>query len=313
MTAAPAAGGRPERAGLGIASMVAGVFCLAAADAFAKWLGASYPIAQIVFFRMLFALPAVLLLASFAGGLAGLRTRRPAAHLLRGLLATAASFCFFLGLRHLPLAEATALTFAVPLFVTALSVPLLGERVGRRRWAAVLAGFAGVLVMLRPGLAAFQPAALYILVTALCYGLIMLSARRLATSESTAALVLYITLLPLAISSALLPVVWTAPAWADVGRFAANGTLGGLAMILITQGFRLAPAAVVAPFEYTGLVWAAGLGWLVWHELPGPFVWLGAAVIAASGLYIVRRETGLGRRTQAGASCDGSGTAGSSG
>lgn len=309
MSASAAGDGPRERIGAGIASMAVGIFCMAVMDAFAKWLGAAYPVQQVVFFRMLFALPAVLVLARLSGGLAGLRTVRPRVHLLRGALATVASFSFVTGLTFMPLAEATALAFAAPIFVTALSVPLIGEQVGLRRWSAVLVGFAGVLVIVRPGLAAFQPAALLILLTALCYALLMLTARRFASSESTSALVFYMTLVPLMVSAALLPLGWTAPGWADLARFVALGLLGGATMIFITLAFRLAPAAVVAPFDYTGLIWAAAIGWLVWRDIPGPFVWLGAAVIVASGLYIVRRETRRRPHSEAGET----GTAGSRG
>lgn len=283
-----------DRIALGIAYMVAGIFCLATMDSLAKWLGERYPIQQVAFFRGFFALIPVAVLVAMSGGLRSLRSHRPGLHLLRGLLATLSLFCFITALRFLPLAEATAISFATPLFVTALSVPLLRERVGPRRWAAVLVGFLGVLVMVRPGVAAFQPASLLVLGTAFGYGLVMLTARRFAASETTAAMVFYVTLVPLIAAALLLPFGWRTPEPAHLPQFVAIGLLGGMAMLFLTLAFRHAPAAVCAPFDYTALVWAAVIGWMVWRDFPEPVVWLGAAIVVASGLYIIHRETRRG-------------------
>lgn len=292
-TAAPA----QERAGLGIAAMTAGIFCMASMDAMAKWLGESYPVAQVLFFRGLFGLPPVLLLAQWSGGLHLLRPNRPGLHAVRAVLAAAATFCFFTALRSMQLAEAWAVGFVVPLLVTALSVPLLGETVGWRRWSAVAVGFMGVLIVLRPGLGTFNPAALLVLVTAVCYALIMLTARRYAASESTPAMVLFTTVGPLALASLFLPTQWTPPEGLDWLRFVVLGLLGGMAMLLLTQAFRLAPAAVVAPFDYTALIWSTAWGWLIWGDWPDAWAWVGAAVIIVAGLYVLHRETRLRRHS----------------
>jgi drug/metabolite transporter (DMT)-like permease len=280
-----------ERIGLGIASIIVGVACMAIMDAFAKWLGAGYPIAEVIFFRGLFALPLMLALA-WRGGATGLRVGWPLGHVLRTAFALGATFPFFYGLRFLPLAEAISIAFAAPLFVTALSVPVLGERVGWRRWAAVVIGFVGVLVMTRPGGAAFRPEALLILAAALCYASAMLVTRRLSRTDTTAAILIYGTLGTVLVSALLLPFGWRAPDPADLGLFVAMGLEWGAMMYFMTQAYRHAPAAVVAPFDFTALVWGALIGWIVWRELPDAYVWVGAAIVVTSGLYIIRRETG---------------------
>lgn len=291
-TATPAAGSPAA----GIACVCAGVFCLTVNDALAKWLGAHYPIIEIVFFRMLFALPLIVGVGIALGGRRALATRRPLVHLGRGLLATAATLTFFLALVLLPLAEATAIAFAAPLFVTLLAIPLLGERPGASRWIATVAGFGGVLLIVRPGTAAFSLAALVPLATALLYSLLMLTARMLGRGESIWATMLYATLVPLVVSAAVVPWFWRTPAPEHLVHFVAIGVSGGAAMTLITQGFRIAPASIVAPFDYTGLVWALAFGWIFWHEIPPAASLLGAAVIAACGIYLAYGHAGPGSR-----------------
>ena len=261
-------------------------------DALAKWLGASYPIAELVFFRNLFALPPVFfILWRQRGGFATLKPRWRLGHVIRAVLGLGAIFAFFTGLRYLALAEAISIAFAAPLFVTALSVPILGERVGPRRWAAVVVGFLGVLIMTRPGAEAFRPEALYILAAALCYALAMLVTRRLARTDTTPAIMLSGICISLVVSGLVLPFGWRTPLGVDFWLFVLLGLIGGIGMYFMTQAYRYAPAAVIAPFDYTALIWATLIGWLVWQELPGANVWLGAAVVIASGLYIIHRET----------------------
>jgi len=284
--------GTQDRVGLGIAAILIGMFTVSIMDALAKWLGESYPIAELVFFRSLFALlPVFFILWQQRSGFAALKPRWRLGHFLRAVLSLGALFTFFTGLRYLPLAEAISIAFAAPLFVTALSVPILGERVGPRRWAAVVIGFLGVLVMTRPGAETFRPEALYILAAALCYALSMLVTRRLARSDSTPAIMLSGICVALAVSSLALPFDWRTPVGADIWLFVLLGLVGGTGMYFMTQAYRYAPAAVIAPFDYTALLWATLFGWLVWHELPDTNVWFGAAIVIASGLYIVYRET----------------------
>ena len=284
--------GSQDRIGLGIAAILIGMFTISIMDALAKWLGESYPIAELVFFRSLFALlPVFFIHWQQRDSIASLKPRWWFGHMLRAVLSLGALFAFFTGLRYLQLAEALSIAFAAPLFVTALSVPILGERVGPRRWAAVVIGFLGVLVMTRPGADAFKPEALYILAAALCYALSMLVTRRLARNETTPAIMLSGICVALAASILALPFGWRTPVGTDFWLFVMLGVVGGIGMYFMTQAYRYAPAAVIAPFDYTALLWGTLIGWLVWQELPGTNVWFGAAIVIASGLYIVHRET----------------------
>ena len=282
----------------GILWMCAGVFCFSAGDALSKWLGEVHSPVQIIFFRTLVSLPLIALIAHFSGGLRKLSTQRPGLHLVRGLLATAAMLCFVYSLTLLPLAETTAIAFAAPLFVTLLSVPLLGERVERLPLTAAIVGFLGVLVVVRPGGESFQPGALVVVATALFYALVMITTRRYGVREYLWAMVFYVTLVPLLVTGALLPWVWQTPLpWHWLG-FLAAGVFGIGAMASITLAFRHAPAALAAPFDYTAMVWAVLLGWWFWDEQPDLWVYIGTLIIIASGLAIAYHEkrTSLKRR-----------------
>ncbi len=292
MSTKPPSGGAPatDRVGLGIVSILAAAFFFSIADAIAKWLGQTYQPVQIVFLRYVFGLIPVVLLVWHGGGLGTLRTRRPFMHGLRALVIFSALLLLFTGLRRLPLAEAISVAFTAPLFVTALSGPLLGEPVQARRWAAVLVGFIGALIVIQPGTGAFQIDSLIVVASALCFALSALITRRMARTESNAALLTYTTIGAGLASLPILPFVWRTPAPDDLWLFLAIGLIGGTAGFFVIQAYRNAPPAIIAPFDYTALIWAAILGWIVWQDRPEPAVWLGAAIIAASGLYITHRE-----------------------
>ena len=285
----------------GILCMCLGVLFLALGDAVSKWLGAVHSPIQIIFFRTLVSLPLIALLAYFGGGLRKLRTKRPGVHLLRGLIYTATMVCFVWGLTLLPLAEATAIAFVAPLFVTLLSVPLLGERIDPPVLVASLVGFVGVLIVVRPGGDAFQLGAMIMLAAAVFYALMMVTARRYGANEHLWAMVFYMTAVPLVLTGLSLPWVWQTPhPWHWLG-FAASGVLGVGATAFITLAFRHAPAAIAAPFDYTAVLWAVLLGWWFWGELPDVWVWVGSALIMCSGLAIAYhdRRTTLKRRPTA--------------
>ncbi|ESR24556.1 DMT family transporter [Lutibaculum baratangense] len=273
-----------------IGTICLGILFLCTNDAVAKWLTEYYAPLQLVFMRNLIALPLVALLAVGLRGKGVLYTRHTRLHALRGALVVAAAVAFFTGLTLLPLAEATALVFAAPLFITALSVPLLGEHVGWRRWAACLVGFTGVLVIVQPGGETFQTASLLPLGTAVLYALLMLSARRIGSAESVWTLMVQVTFWPLLFSALVLPFVWETPRPEHLLGFAALALCGTLGMTLITQAFRMAPAAVVAPFDYTALLWATVFGFVLWGEVPGAWTYVGAGIIIMSGIYILFRE-----------------------
>lgn len=270
------------------------VLLLSVMDAVVKWLSAGYPIGQIVFFRSLFGLLPLLALVMLAGGPTVLRTRRPLAHLGRGLIGAAATYTFYLAFSLMPLADAYAIAFAAPLMLTALSVPMLGEAVGIRRWTAVLVGFGGVLIMLRPGgdLASFITlGAAMALAGTFFYALSGALIRRMSRTETTAALSVYGTLVVLVSGAVSLPFAYQTPSWEDLALFVVLGLLGGSGNLALTHAFRFAPVAVLGPFEYTGMLWAVLFGYLLWGDLPDAWILSGCAVVVASGLYILHRET----------------------
>jgi len=284
-----------ERVPLGIAYACLGMFCVAGLDALAKLLGEGYGVIQIMFFRNFFGLFLIAALVWRDGGLRTLRTVQPVQHCIRGACALAAGLMFFTGLQFMPLAEAFAITFAGPVFIAALSVPLLGEKVGPRRWAAILIGFAAVMAILRPGSAAFQPAALLPLGAAFAYALVMIFSRRLSRAETSASILFWTAAICAVATAALLPFDWTTPTPRDWLLFVALGTAGSLGMLFMVQAYRHAPAAAVAPFDYTILIWGLILGWLIWHELPDAGIWPGVGLLVACGLYIIHREARRGR------------------
>ena len=293
---------RADSARRGILMMVIATALWSAHDAASKWLTEEYSIFQILFLRSLFALFPILLLVHREGGLAQLRTRRLAALLGRGCLGATAFGLFLAALPLMPLASAYAIAMSAPLLITALSVPLLGERVGPRRWAAVLVGFAAVLLMIRPeagdgwtGGEIPLVGAGILLVAMLFYALGMMATRALGRTESAARMTFYASLVFLAAGAATAPFVWVTPSLGDLALFAAVGLLAGLAQYCMTQAFRIAPPATVAPFEYSAMVWAVIFGFLIWGDLPGWQVSVGSAVIVLSGLYVLHRETAAER------------------
>jgi drug/metabolite transporter (DMT)-like permease len=274
----------------GILLMGVGVACLSVNDAIAKTLTASYTPLQIFFLRNLIAFPFALLLAVATGGRGALRSHRPVAHLLRGLLWVCVTVLFFTSLKYLELAEATALIFAAPVFITALSALFLRDEVGWRRWLAVIAGLIGVLIVIRPGGATFQPASLLPIAAAFVYALLMIGARWVDARESVWTLLLYMTGTGALLGGIAIPFVWIAPQAADLWLFLGIALFGTAGMTMMTQAFRFAPAVVVAPLDYTALLWATALGWLIWDEIPDALTYVGAAVIILSGIYIILRE-----------------------
>ncbi|HEY5598989.1 MAG TPA: DMT family transporter [Kiloniellales bacterium] len=285
---------RARATGRGIGLMLLAVVMFATMDVLVKWLGATYPTLQIVFFRSLFAFIPLSLFLIRGGGLAALRTQRLPQHALRSLIGLAALTSFFYAYSQMPLANAVAIGFAAPLFMTALSVPLLGEKVGPRRWLAVLVGFAGVLVIVRPDAGVFAGAAPVALAGTAFYALAMIFVRKLSRTETSASIVFYFTLTCTVVSGAFMPFQWVAPDAAGWAMLITVGLIGGLAQMALTNALRLADLSVVAPFDYMALLWTAGFGYLIWNDIPGAHVWLGAAIVIASGIYILYRETRLG-------------------
>lgn len=281
---------RIDNAPLGIVMMLGSVLLFSLMNVLVKLVAATYPVTEVVFFRSLIALIPVGLTVAMQGGASSLRTARPLGHLWRSTVGMATMFLMFWSVDLLPLADATALNFTSPLFLTALSVPLLGERVGVHRWSAVAVGFVGVLILVRPGSDVLEIGSLVAIGAALGQALAMIAIRQLSGTDSPNTIAFYFTVACTAISGFTLPFAWVTPTWVDLGVLTAIGILGGGAQLLVTRAYTLTQAAVVAPFTYTSIVFATFFGWLIWNELPDAWSWVGIAIVVASGLYILHRE-----------------------
>lgn len=263
-----------------------------------KTLGGAIPVTQVVLFRNLFALPVLLGLA-LATAVPGQRwrvlaTRNPWSHAQRILFGLIGMFGSFYGYVHLPLATVTALGFTMPLFLTALSVPLLGEKVGWRRASAVLVGFLGVLLVLRPGMgdAGLPPLAVAaVLAGALAWAMAMITIRRMGQQgESGAAITLWFALGGTAVGAVMALPVWVWPTGEQWLLLMAVGLVSSLAQLLMTAAYRSGETTVIAPFEYSGIIWTASFGMIFWGDYPEAWDFLGIAVLVASGLFIWHRE-----------------------
>lgn len=275
----------------GILFMLGATASLSLMDAAMKELGGSYPPLQVACLRGLVSLPFIIAWVYYRErGFATLLRVRWRWHLARGVLAVLMLTSFIYAISRMPLSEAYTLFFIAPLLITALSMPLLGERVDGRRWLAILIGFGGVLIVLRPGFDTVGLGAVAVLTGAGCYALNAISVRILGRTDSTAAMTFWFTAL-LALGAGVLALPgWQAMRFADTGWLALMGLTGAIGQFLLTEAFRRAPVSVVAPFEYAALFWGVLLDLVIWRALPGLPVFAGAAVIVGSGLYLLRRE-----------------------
>lgn len=282
----------------GILCIIGAALLFTSSHAAIKMEASSFHVVQLVFFRSFFAfLPLAPFI--FRSGVDLLKTRRPGLHAGRCVAGITSMFAYFYALGFLPLADLTAINFTMPLFVTALSVPLLGERVGWRRWTAVAVGFGGVLLITRPGAGMLDPMVLIALFSAFGYAVAVICMRRLGSTDSSATTTFYFTAVSAVISGVLLPFYWQTPSGIEWVVLIMIGVVSGGAQLMMTLGYRFAPAAIVAPFDYIALVWAALLGFVIWGDVPTAWVVSGAAVVIASGLYILRRETKVARERAA--------------
>ena len=284
-------GAAPRQVVVGIGAMVAAIALFSVMDVIIKGLRADYGTVQIFFFRSLFALIPAYVVIRGEGGLATMTTRRLPLQVFRSVLIIAFLICLFYALKLLPLADAYAITFAAPLFITALGVPMLGEAVGRRRWAAIVVGLIGVLAILRPGGGLLSAGGLIVFAGTLCYSLGMIYTRQLSRTERNGVIVMYFTLTSTILSAVALPFGWVWPTAGDWLLLATLGLIGGVGQVFITQAFRSAPAAIASPFQYTSILWGVAFGYLFFDDAPDAIMLAGAAIVVASGLYILYRET----------------------
>ena len=310
-----AAAAVPDRNGRGILLLLGGIFIFSIQDVIVRTVSGTYPVLEFGFIRSLFSILPVIALVVFDGGLASLRVTRPGIHAVRGVLMLLGYTTYFLAVASAPLATVVAIFFSAPLILTALSALILREPVGWRCWAAVLAGFGGVVLILEPGQGmTFAPGALIAIVSAGLYAVSMIITRRLGVTDSGASIVATQTLTYLVLAGiaglamqgiALPPGThpgvdfllrdWVMPTSFDLGLMALCGLIAAAGFFGLTQAYRLGATSVVAPFEYSGMVWGIVWGFVFWREMPGVLSWAGIAIIVAAGLYVLRREAARGR------------------
>jgi drug/metabolite transporter (DMT)-like permease len=271
--------------------MLAAVACFALMDTAMKLLAAHYPPMQVTAMRAMSSLPLVCAWVLWRGKLGTLLRVRWPLHLLRAVLGIGMLCTFAYALKRLPLADTYSLFFIAPLLITALSVPLLKEKVDAARWWAIAIGLAGVLVVLRPsgdGLSLLGSFA--VLVSAACYAISAITVRLLARTDSSESMVFWLMTMLAVGAGALAAPDWLAIRTSDWPVIAGMAVTGFLGQVAVTEAFKQGEASVVAPFEYTALAWAMGIDWLLWQAIPDRSMLLGAGIIIASGIYLVRRE-----------------------
>jgi drug/metabolite transporter (DMT)-like permease len=288
--------------GKGIVLKLISAIFFAVMSALVRYLGASYPIGEVVFFRSAFAIVPVVIVYAWRGELAAtVRTERPLGQAGRGAISIVGMFCNFGALARLPLVEANAISFTSPLISVALAALVLKERVRIYRWSAVTIGFLGVLVVLSPHLSGDEltivlasatslAGVAYALAGSVCNAGTMIQTRRLTQSETTSSIVFYFSLICALAGLATWPFGWIKPTGAEFAALVGTGLLGGTAHIFLTESYRHASASVVAPFDYTSMIWALVLGYAMFGEIPTTMIVLGSAIIAGAGLFVIWRE-----------------------
>jgi drug/metabolite transporter (DMT)-like permease len=280
--------------GRAVLFMLAAIFSLMLLDAGVKWLTTGYPIPEIAFLRYCVGILFAIGLAMRFGGVRTLRTRRPGGHALRSLLNITTMITFYYALRLMPLADAVAVGFAGPLFMTALSVPLLRERVGPRRWSAIVVGFFGVLLIAGPGSGpdgfTIGWGACLALTSTFTYALTLITSRQLSRTELSHTILFYYSIGVLVVTGAALPFGWVTPSYGDIWIFLLVGVAGSTGQFCLNQAFRYGEVSLIAPIEYTGLIWAALFGLALWGDIPTWPMLAGAAIVVGANIYVLRRE-----------------------
>ena len=282
----------------GILWMLSASLLFATQDAIVKYLSADYSLAQLVWARFALALAAIVVVTG-PRLRAILVTRRPGLQVVRGVLLLAMMGLFYASLGLIPLADATSILFLGPLIVATLSVPLLGEHVGPRRWTAVVIGFVGALIIVRPGQGAMEAAALMPLGAAFLFGFYQIVTRLLNRTDRPLTTLTYSALCATLVTSALVPFHWQADpdatAWV---LMVALGVIGAISQFALIKAYEVAPAATVAPLFYVSLIWAVGYGYALFGDFPDLWTVIGALVITGSGLYVFHRAQVQGAARQ---------------
>lgn len=282
---------------LGVSAMLLSVLLFSMMDATVKWLGSTYPTQQIMFFRCLVAMIPVAIIIYSRGGMTILKTSQPGMHLLRSVLGISAMGFAFYAFSLMRLADAISILHTTPLFMTALSVLLLGERVGKYRWSAVVAGFIGMLIVVRPGEGMLQSGSLFMLIAALLIAFTTIIIRHLSARDDPVCITFYFTVTGVLVSTIGIAIFgWESPSAHDWFFLIAVGLLGGLAQYLMTLSYRHSEIAVVAPLKYLSIAIGGLLAYFIWSEIPDFQSLVGIVIIVASGLYTLHREMLHGRQ-----------------
>ncbi len=268
---------------------VSATMLFGSSDTISKYLSGSLPIVEFIWIRyVIFLIMAAILVRRTPNR--AMRARNPGLQITRGFCVVGSSMLFVYGVRSMTMAQATTISFLSPLLITILSIPLLGETVGPRRWAAVAAGMIGMLIVVRPGLGGFDPAALFGVASAFCWALALIITRKISSSDPPQTTVLWSASIGTAVLTLILPfqAVWPTPK--QYGLSLVLGILASGGQWLVILAHRIAPASLLAPFFYGQLLWVTVLGFLVFRNLPDTFTLAGAAIIVGSGLYTAHRE-----------------------
>jgi drug/metabolite transporter (DMT)-like permease len=290
---------RREHVPLAILYMIGATIVFSGSSAVSKWLVASYPIGEVLFTRTAVAFIACAIFILPRSGLSVFRTDRLHHHVLRAASQVGSQTSLLIAFSLMPLAGAIAISFTSPLFATLASAVLLKEAVGLSRWAALLVGFCGVLIVTNPGTETFQIGALFALANAVLYGSVTVGVRSMSTTESAETLTIYQLALLTAMFALMLPLGWTTPTLLDAAWIVFNGVSNAVGQYWWTRALHLAPASALAPFYYLFLVWAAILGFAIWGDVPTMSLVIGSAVVIASGLFLLWRESSARQRAVA--------------
>lgn len=289
-----AAKAEADRPALAIGAMIVAVAMLVSMSTTVKLIGSEYHAFQIVFLRNVVAMFVLMPFVLRDGGMAALKTRRPGMQLLRSLSGVTGVTCIFYAAQRIPIAQVTVISQAVPLFVTALAVPFLGERVGWRRWSAVAIGFLGVTLALGP-VGQVAPASLVAVTGTFLWAITILSVRSLGATDRPATTTFYYMVFGTLVAGLIQPWFWQLPTGEVWALCVAAGFLGGFAQLLIAYALKYGEASVVSPFNYTAILWGIAVDLVIWSVYPSWWMIGGAAVITGAGLYIFRREAAPGR------------------
>ena len=279
-----------DKFGLALSYLLLGEFSGLALDISAKYILQQYSLVQFIFIRSLIATLIFLLICPWYGGLSSIKTKKWRWHLLRAFLSIVAMFGFFYGISRMPLVNTVTIVYIAPIIVTALSSSLLSEKVGWPRWIAVIAGFSGALIILRPGAESNVEASIAVFASAIAFALLAITARKMAKTESVIAMSVYVLIGPMIAAVFFLPNNYISPEGSDWFIFLFAGIASVFTWIGYINAYKRYSPVSLAPFEYLALIGAAIAGYYLWNEVPDKYVLIGASIIIASGIFIARRE-----------------------